>query len=676
MLAVIPYYYKGQNFIKTNIANKKTSDNFNNKSHKNITFTGRVPSSIKLSKDQYALSNALTKYESLIVNNLYQGLPSINQVNIGILNCQNKKIKELSALKNAFYEGNLLLPTPFDEDIKSLLNQDEINFIPDLNKNLEETLFNIDPLSTTCQSEIFQAFNKTNKDELDENALIAIELSKSHDLKNKELTILDEIISKPFENLSPEAIIYSKALEEIFSNFSSTSSNMTLKEKAQIMKLINLLNIDGACLLKDYKQQYNDLLQSAKNKKELLAYADEKTWTDKDVENYFNQNQAKILKTIIIADSSTLNAQLDHKIDKFDRTIGIINELNNTEAINLIHQVIQKIKEPENKIRIIELLKSYSDDNRQNEFMDELKKINQDNKININSINSIAQKYMQIFAKNDDINGKNFELKYAHTLSAMLDRLNVLNMPNYREYLMELLSTISNSYSKYKQNYSDFLLNPQSEIGKANLDTKKQFLENGLNFDTWLNYDAIKEFSTNEDKDKIQIRLWDRNVGFDLFQGNYTGICIASNGKNCFGAVDSLINSAVQIVELSTKDKVIGNVFTYWAKDKDDDSLCFVIDGITLDKKFLENEDLKENLIDFMKEYAKNTAPDKDYKIYVGDYYNGLSFDECKSKKMSAKILGNTGDRKYYLDSMAKDKYVKIDGNIAHRIDVKRIYPI
>lgn len=57
------------------------------------------------------------------------------------------------------------------------------------------------------------------------------------------------------------------------------------------------------------------------------------------------------------------------------------------------------------------------------------------------------------------------------------------------ELLKEIIKTTVNG------DYEKFLYNPYSINGRANIQTRKQFEEMGLNFDQWMNFKGKKEFT-------------------------------------------------------------------------------------------------------------------------------------------------------------------------------------
>lgn len=118
--------------------------------------------------------------------------------------------------------------------------------------------------------------------------------------------------------------------------------------------------------------------------------------------------------------------------------------------------------------------------------------------------------------------------------------------------------------------------------------------------------------------------------------------------------------------------KTIGNAYTYWATDPNS-RLVFVIDGVTLDRKYQNDESIKQNLLRYAYKYAHDVKGDDDFLLYAGAHYNSISMDEYQFKTVPLQILGNTGNRKYYLDSLKNKKYVTIDGENTYLADVREI---
>lgn len=541
--------------------------------------------------------------------------------------------------------------------------------------DLESALFDVNPINPDLNKNLDYIFSQYDISEIKNAGDKLISIAKTNLLKEKELEILDKIIANEPNNFDEETQNYSQLIQKIFDSLLQENNSLSLSEQAQIFKLINILNINANDLQKNIIPKYLESNNLAKNKINLLNYADEEPYTDEQVDFYYRKNQFKILKSIILIDSAPLNGQLDHKIDKFARTIGIIDGITKDKNLTkLIHLISQKIKYPELKTQLIELAKGFIDLEQIDFFEKLLENMSANTKFSYDDLSKISLNYLNLLLrKSSDIDAKNFNLQYVSTIPAMIDRLNTLEMNEYQKYLVELLSTISKTQTDSIENYSNYIHNNNNEIGKANLKTKENFVMNGLDFEKWLNFDKTKSFAEKDTNENLQLSIWKRNVGYDIFQGNYSGICTATNGRNAFGAIDGLLNEAVQIIEISNKDKTIGNAYTYWAIEPKSKNAVFVIDGVTLDRKYQDSESIKENLISYAMDYATAVKSEANFKYFMGDHYNSINMNEFSQETLPLVILGNTGNRKYYLDSIAsgKSKYVQLNGQNLHFVDIR-----
>lgn len=621
----------------------------------------------------------LSGKETAIAQELYSSLPSVIQATICLPLENNTKFKNIKSIQNAF-SSNETIKKHLQKDkiyelIANNLHNKEINQFAKMGADLESALFGVNSASPNLNKNLDNIFSQYNISEIKNTGDKLISIAKTNLLKEKELEILDKIITNEPNNFDEETQNYSQLIQNIFDSLLQKNNNLSLREQAQIFKLINTLNINANDLQKNIIPKYIESNNLAKNKIDLLNYADEEPYTNEQVDSYYKQNQFKILKSIILIDSAPLNGQLDHKIDKLTRTINIIDEITKDEELTKsIYSISQKTKLPELKTKLIELTKGFIELNQVNAFKTIIENINANTKFNYNDLSKISLYYLTLLlGESSNINAKNFNLQHASTIPAMLDRLYSLEMTKHKEYLIELLSTISETQTDSAINYSNYIHNSANDIGQANIKTNENFVINGLDYDKWLNYDKTKEFMIENTNENMQLNLWKRDVGYDIFQGNYSGICVATNGKNAFGAIDALLNEAVQIIEISNKDKTIGNAYTYWAIEPESKKLAFVIDGVTLDRKYQNDKSIKENLISYAKDYAKAVKGDDNFMYLMGDHYNSIEIEEFLQKTLPLVIIGNTGNRKYYLDSITdgNNKYVQLNGKDYHIVDVR-----
>lgn len=641
---------------------------------KSVSFNGVVPREIKLEKGQYAISNTLSAKEAKITQSLFEAMPA--GVMLAMLSNQEnskQKFKKIDDLQNLYRKENNLKGTELYDKAGETIFSQNVTAFANKGQKLEDDLFALNPASDNLKNEIKVLFAPYNMKQIEADAEKTISEIDTKKLKIAEINILNEAIqgSKTLDENSK------KYIEGVVSYVDECLPYMKDKnneEKLEVLKFADLTNYDAKKIKDELNLKYQEFLLNAKNKKNNLNYADEKKWTDENVENYFNDNALKITKAIMLAGNPSLNFQLDRKIDKVTRITSNVDNLpENYEFLNLIKEVTSKISEPENKTKILDFYNGFEKIGKEDVFINEINNLNKNNKINSKDLSEIGIKYIKNLTNNPELNNRNFAGEYSCTIPAMLDRLDTLNMKQHKDILPNLISTISSSIEQSKINYNNFLYDENTDIGKANLQTKQDFIKNNMNYDKWLNYDKEKEFLDNKTGEKLRLNVWERNVGFDLFQGNYSGICIATNGKNAFGAIDSLINTPVQIIEIANNKKTIGNAYVYFSNNPSTEKKAFVIDGISLDKDYEDSEDIKNNLLDYAYEYAKEVKGNNDFEFYAGDNYNSIDLKEFKEKHLTLTPIGNTGNRKFYLDSMAGSKYISIDSKKSYNVDVREI---
>jgi HEAT repeat protein len=150
------------------------------------------------------------------------------------------------------------------------------------------------------------------------------------------------------------------------------------------------------------------------------------------------------------------------------------------------------------------------------------------------------------------------------------------------------------------------------------------------------------------------IKTWDRNPGYDLFQGNYTQCCIAVDQVNRSAIVDYLTSHAIQIVEIKDlqNDKTIANTFVYWAKAPSG-KLVMVADDVEIATQYQGaiTTRIRDELSAYLKQYAKQVAG-KEVPVLLGQNYNDVPTEDLRKKGFRAQFIGTTMTDELYLDSL------------------------
>ncbi|MEI8390669.1 MAG: hypothetical protein WCG23_12400 [bacterium] len=200
---------------------------------------------------------------------------------------------------------------------------------------------------------------------------------------------------------------------------------------------------------------------------------------------------------------------------------------------------------------------------------------------------------------------KKWDIKNIYTLQW-------LNEPN-------LINLINHSL---QGTYKDFLFDSKTDIGKTNLETKKSFESEGLNYDKWLNYEGKKEFES-EGK-QYEIGLWKREPGKDLFIGNHTDSCISTIDNNNDVIYGGLVNTNVQYIlikEKATKG-VKAYARVYFMKEEKSKEKNIMLARYTPyfdDSKAYDKA--QQQLLSFIEDYSKAVTNNNSSKILLNSFW-------------------------------------------------------
>ncbi len=515
----------------------------------------------------------------------------------------------------------------------------------------------------------------------------------SEDLSKKEDDALNAIL---YSDTNPNEIFvkdlpFALLLDKAFINLENFK-NIPIKDKALILSILKSFGTDAGELAKNKDSDFNNLIQYAKDVREKLTEPVEAVLTEEEIENYFKQNKTESLIALLTVGGHPSRQRLEQRINKFDKSLRTINYLFQIPDLrnNLVNICKNQNKvNPAEIIKFLELSKGMLDLGTSIPELNIL--INNSilkEGINIDYLSSeYLKKLISTYTTNPNIDFSNWDLGNVYTIPYFLKK----NSETHKERLKDLiLSSVNN-------NYQELIHTSSSTYGQGNLLTKSLFETNGLNYDTWLNYDkeiSFKLLSQNEYSKKhknyspdskfpkqnedFAIRIWRRDPTKDLFQGSTAGQCIALDGINGYAGVDELLYSYAQLIEIVNKhkDKSIGNACAYWIQDKNEE-LALLIDSIGIHTEYENNPQIRNQIFAFAKEYA-NTVAGKPVKIYIGNQFNKLDIqDLAKQFKDDFKIIGNTNGNKSYLDAIiAKDRferYTVIDNNRTYLMELREI---
>lgn len=162
---------------------------------------------------------------------------------------------------------------------------------------------------------------------------------------------------------------------------------------------------------------------------------------------------------------------------------------------------------------------------------------------------------------------------------------------------------------------------------------------------------------------RFEIKIWDRQPGYDLFQGNYTANCLATNGEFASVMHDYLLDTSMGCIEIrdKTTGNVIGQSFTFFAQDQEQNT-TLMLDSVDIDGEYIKFAPLiRSQLLRFAREYADACISDPSRRvdsILLGDAvygnidYNDVPTNDLRKKRTQLRKIGRAGfDQKQYLDS-------------------------
>jgi hypothetical protein len=159
------------------------------------------------------------------------------------------------------------------------------------------------------------------------------------------------------------------------------------------------------------------------------------------------------------------------------------------------------------------------------------------------------------------------------------------------------------------------------------------------------------------------IKTWDRNPGYDLFQGNYSQCCIALDQVNRSAILDYLTTQAVQMIEVkdAVSDKTIANSLLFWGKAPDG-SACLVADNIEIAAQFQGKpaQTIREQLASYLKDYAL-AVRGVDTPILLGTHYNDVSTKDLVKETKTIQFIGHTPNQEIYLDALKAGAWSEIN---------------
>ena len=152
---------------------------------------------------------------------------------------------------------------------------------------------------------------------------------------------------------------------------------------------------------------------------------------------------------------------------------------------------------------------------------------------------------------------------------------------------------------------------------------------------------------------EFEIKLWQREPGYDIFQGNYTSCCVALETGNQ-AILDYLIDSGFQVVEVRNValDQTIAQTWLYFTKDSHK-NLNLVLDNIEINKDYLfASREIREEIFKYCQNLAKEVSKGKVKRILLGTVYNDVETSDLDLIKLSLRKIGGAPREREYLEAL------------------------
>lgn len=591
---------------------------------------------------------------------------------------KQKRLQRMAVVQRELtpYPLQIAFPLPAEKVKASHLNQINSNILNDSYikehpqfKNKLETIF-----SEKCED-----IKPINEDDLLVKLLNASNVSK--------------------EALTVEDTSYTELLDNSFKNIPELD-DLKIQEKALIALVAKTSGIDGGNIKKQVVLKYHDLINYAQENRAKLTEPVEETMGNEQINEYFQDNKAKIIVSLMTLGSHPLKQRLEQRLIKFDNTIDAANELfKGTELQAPLHKICIQLKErnsPAKTVRFFELTKALAEAGANNdELVQTLNEFVESKKIDIPKLGKL---YLKSLQKNLSLNTGNnekgaldgWDYNYINTIPAFIKKNS--------EWHTEQLKTLLNS--SFSNTYMETIHDEKHDFGVANNVTKSQFMKNGLNYEKWLKYnkensfklqtkkeylasnpqaDISPDFKFPKQSENFAVRVWKRDPKQDLFQGSTAGQCIALDGVNSYAGVDELLYSYAQLIEVVNKDAQtpVGNACVFWIKNPETEEKALLIDSIGINAKYENNPQIRDSVFDYVKEFSKTVAG-KPVKLFIGNQFNKLKIDDLSDViDNSYKIIGSTSEHKSYLDAIIADdriqRYVSIDPDKEFEMELREL---
>jgi hypothetical protein len=421
-----------------------------------------------------------------------------------------------------------------------------------------------------------------------------------------------------------------------------------------------------------------------------FTQADNEPMSEQEMKIYLDDKTDILMRGMFVAGRGALLDKFDQKQDRFEaflQTLALV--LRDEDVSRRIYQVRQLPNRQQKEdayqdAKLVELAYGFILLGKKDVLVGLLDEVLERK---IRDLTDLTDRFMREFAQYAGLSKEEAQALSSQQIELWNpDYINTIPMAikKYREPHTQDKNGLENFQRLIKAtlqgNYQALLQDPESEPGQANLRTREAFEAAGLDYDRWLNYDQVHTFQIqlNGRLHRMSIRLWKRQPGHDIFQGNYAQACTAMGGMNGRAIAEALIHTFVQMAEIrdETLGKPIGKVQFAWQEDlRGEKEPVLLADNIQLAAPYRKIPDMVNHIRPFALMLGQEVA-NRPVKVVKGRNLNAIdkeSEKELPTTEMTVRTIGDTASHEFFLSAYNGYEWQNI--RRPHRLKFHQLYP-
>ena len=180
----------------------------------------------------------------------------------------------------------------------------------------------------------------------------------------------------------------------------------------------------------------------------------------------------------------------------------------------------------------------------------------------------------------------------------------------------------------------------------------------------WRALNEVTQDARDQEYD-VTIRRWDRKVGTDIFQGNYTNCCVAIDSFNGYGMLRYVLLDGIELNEFVDNTKldkkaIFGQTYDFIGETPDNTLFYHLDNGEVNASHWWLAHKMRTEVFDMSKELSVQMKLDQSPEtftpieaVYLGTSYNDLPTSDLTIEKQTIRMLtGHNLGSHYYLDTV------------------------